>query len=113
MLRSASQWSIGCKASNVEKSISTGYASIIMKAKKFIYIENQFFISATKFNGVVKNEIMNAISKRVIQAINMKEDFRVIVLMPLIPGFAGELDDPEATLPRVIMHWQYKTICRG
>lgn len=33
--------------------------------------------------------------------------------MPLIPGFAGELDDPNATLPRVIMNWQYKTICRG
>ena len=33
--------------------------------------------------------------------------------MPLVPGFAGELDDPDATLPRVIMNWQYKTICRG
>ena len=33
--------------------------------------------------------------------------------MPLIPGFAGELDDPNATLPRVIMNWQYKSICRG
>lgn len=33
--------------------------------------------------------------------------------MPLIPGFAGELDDANATLPRVIMNWQYKTICRG
>lgn len=33
--------------------------------------------------------------------------------MPLVPGFAGELDDPAASLPRVIMNWQYKTICRG
>lgn len=33
--------------------------------------------------------------------------------MPLVPGFAGELDDPSASLPRVIMSWQYRTICRG
>ena len=84
-----------------------------MKAKKFIYIENQFFISATKYNGVVKNFVMDAISKRIIEAIQKKEDFRVIIFMPLIPGFAGELDDPDATLPRVIMNWQYKTISKG
>lgn len=33
--------------------------------------------------------------------------------MPLIPGFAGELDAPEAILPRVILHWQYLTIYQG
>lgn len=35
------------------------------------------------------------------------------IVIPLIPGFAGELDDPDAVIPRVIMHWQYSTICRG
>lgn len=34
-------------------------------------------------------------------------------MIPLVPGFAGELDDAEAVIPRVIMHWQYSTICRG
>jgi hypothetical protein len=34
-------------------------------------------------------------------------------MLPLIPGFAGELDDPNASLPRVIMNWQYKTLCKG
>jgi phospholipase D1/2 len=33
--------------------------------------------------------------------------------MPLIPGVAGELDDPDASLPRAIMNWQYKTLCKG
>lgn len=42
-----------------------------------------------------------------------KQEFRVWVVIPLVPGFAGELDDPEAVIPRVIMHWQYNTICRG
>jgi len=36
-----------------------------------------------------------------------------MIIMPLIPGFAGELDDPNASLPRVIMNWQYRTICKG
>jgi hypothetical protein len=31
-------------------------------------------------------------------------------MLPLIPGFAGELDDPDAVLPRVIMNWQLQTI---
>jgi phospholipase D1/2 len=34
-------------------------------------------------------------------------------MMPLIPGFAGELDDPDASLPRAILNWEYKTLCRG
>lgn len=37
----------------------------------------------------------------------------MFVLMPLVPGFAGDLDDPNAVLPRIIMHWQYYTITRG
>lgn len=36
-----------------------------------------------------------------------------MIMMPLIPGFAGELDDSNASLPRVIMNWQYRTICKG
>ncbi len=48
--------------------------------------------------------------ERIKRAIERDEKFRVIILMPLIPGFAGELDDAEAILPRVILHWQYLTI---
>ena len=40
-----------------------------MNAEKFIYIENQFFISATKAHGVVKNRIMEAIADRIIRAV--------------------------------------------
>ena len=35
-----------------------------------------------------------------------------MVIMPLIPGFAGELDDSDAKMPRFVMHWQYRTISR-
>ncbi len=34
-------------------------------------------------------------------------------MMPLVPGFAGELDSSDSILPRIIMHWQYETISRN
>ncbi|KAI8826953.1 uncharacterized protein EV422DRAFT_19244 [Fimicolochytrium jonesii] len=42
VLRSASQWSAG---SPREKSINRAYIDLIHKAKHYVYIENQFFIS--------------------------------------------------------------------
>jgi phospholipase D1/2 len=44
---------------------------LIAKAEKFIYIENQFFISATHPNGAVKNKIMEAICNRIQKAIKL------------------------------------------
>jgi hypothetical protein len=48
---------------------------------------------------------MEAIANRILTAIENNENFKVFILIPLIPGFAGELDDPNASLPRVIMNW--------
>lgn len=112
ILRSVSGWSIGCDPSRREKSISTAYIDLILSAQRFIYIENQFFVSAVQGETVVKNEIANAIFTRIAHAHFRKEPFKVWVMLPLVPGFAGELDDPEAVFPRVIMHWQYVTILR-
>lgn len=39
--------------------------------------------------------------------------FRVIIVIPAIPGFAGDLRQPEANGTRFIMDYQYKSICRG
>lgn len=35
-----------------------------------------------------------------------------MIFMPLIPGFTGRLDELDGTVPRGIMHWQYRSICR-
>ena len=54
ILRSASQWSIG--VSEPETSIFSAYVNLIQEAEKYIYIENQFFISNSGNNkGIVKN----------------------------------------------------------
>lgn len=44
-----------------------------------------------------------------------KEDrkFRVIIVIPAIPGFAGDLREDAAKGTRAIMDYQYKSICRG
>eukprot|EP00656_Telonema_subtile_P024586 TRINITY_DN2677_c0_g1_i9.p1 TRINITY_DN2677_c0_g1~~TRINITY_DN2677_c0_g1_i9.p1 ORF type:complete len:812 (-),score=109.93 TRINITY_DN2677_c0_g1_i9:61-2496(-) len=50
VLRSASDWSVGCESvggSWYENSVHQAYLHEIMNAEKFIYIENQFFISST------------------------------------------------------------------
>lgn len=66
-----------------------------MKSRRFIYIENQFFLSATKRNAKnkkgVKNHIVKALFCRIKKAILKKEDFKVIVFMPLMPAFEGDL----------------------
>ena len=50
MLRSASDWSVGYQSVEsdwVENSVPQAYLHEIMSAERFIYIENQFFISST------------------------------------------------------------------
>jgi phospholipase D1/2 len=37
----------------------------------------------------------------------------VYIILPLIPGFSGDLEHEECLLLRKEMQWQYDTICRG
>ncbi|RIB19168.1 hypothetical protein C2G38_2182582 [Gigaspora rosea] len=113
VLRSSAAWSLGLK--ETEHSIQNAYIDVITNAKHFIYIENQFFITATKQSEdyPVKNLIGKAIVDRIIRAHKNNEKFRVIVVMPLIPGFPAELNTQDAGTPRLVMHYQYQSICRG
>ncbi|CAK8572500.1 unnamed protein product [Lathyrus sativus] len=110
VIRSVSQWSVG--TSQPEESIHTAYCSLIEKAKHFIYIENQFFISGLAMDDTIQNRILEAIYRRILKAHKEQEDFRVIVVMPLLPGFQGGLDDSGAATVRALTHWQYRTISR-
>jgi phosphatidylserine/phosphatidylglycerophosphate/cardiolipin synthase-like enzyme len=95
VLRSASHWSIGLRKR--ETSIHYAYVQNILLAKRFIYIENQFFLSATKRSSRskkgIKNSIIKAIFYRIKQAILENEPFKVIVFIPLLPAFEGKLDE--------------------
>lgn len=112
VLRSVGQWSAGTSQLE-ETSIHAAYLSLIEKAEHFIYIENQFFISGLEGDDIIQNRVSQALYDRIIRAHNEKKCFRVIVLIPLLPGFQGGVDDSGAASVRAIMHWQYRTICRG
>lgn len=110
ILRSAGLWSLGLE--HTEHSIHTAYLNLIDQADHFIYIENQFFISSTAGNPV-KNQIAQALVERIKIAAQRNEKFKVIVVIPLLPGFEGSINDPAAAVLRVQLHWEYQTIIRG
>mmetsp|Transcript_7368 Transcript_7368/g.13688 ORF Transcript_7368/g.13688 Transcript_7368/m.13688 type:complete len:1034 (+) Transcript_7368:1283-4384(+) len=109
-LRSGGLWSIGLE--ETEHSIHTAYLNLIAQSQHFIYIENQFFISSTA-GEPVKNQIAQALVERIKAAHDCNEDFKVIVVMPLLPAFEGAVDDPSASVLRIQLHWEYRTIIRG
>uniref|UniRef100_D8Q6U4 Phospholipase n=1 Tax=Schizophyllum commune (strain H4-8 / FGSC 9210) TaxID=578458 RepID=D8Q6U4_SCHCM len=93
VVRSVSDWSHGVLT---EHSIQNAYIQLINEAEHFIYIENQFFISATREG----EQIVNLIAKAL-----------VIICIPEVPGFSGNIKE-ESSL-RFIMAGQYRTINRG
>eukprot|EP01117_Protostelium_nocturnum_P008862 TRINITY_DN3176_c0_g1_i5.p1 TRINITY_DN3176_c0_g1~~TRINITY_DN3176_c0_g1_i5.p1 ORF type:complete len:374 (+),score=84.44 TRINITY_DN3176_c0_g1_i5:898-2019(+) len=104
LLRSISPWSSG---NTVEDSLCKAYIDLIKNAEYFVYIENQFFISGTAV-GVI-NGIGQAIVDRVARAIREESNFKIIVVMPVVPEGVYE----ETASIRYIMRWQFDTIWNG
>lgn len=115
VLRSVSSWSAGfLDSETLEQSIQEAYIHAISKAERYIYIENQFFITlASMERTAVKNRIGETLLKRIIRAHREGAVFRVFVIMPLLPGFEGEVGGPSGTALRAITHWNYASISRG
>ena len=120
VLRSSSEWSAGLK--NTENSILKAYYELISNAKHYIYIENQFFVSKSwtdeekkqckhSISDIVKNEIALYIRKRIEKAYQNKENFKVYIFVPLLPGFAGEPED-SSTLQIILKH-TYAGVCKN
>ena len=61
----------------------------------------------------IQNTIGEAIVEAIVRADCEKRKFRVIVIIPAIPGFAGDLRSDAAAGTRAIMDYQYKSIHRG
>ncbi|KOS18345.1 Phospholipase D1 [Escovopsis weberi] len=111
LTRSCCKWSSGHPT---EHSIANAYVSAIESARHFIYIENQFFITATSNEQrPIMNKIGAAIVDRIIRARDNGETFKVWVVMPSVPAFAGDLKSKDALGTRAIMKYQYMSISRG
>ncbi|KAF2639655.1 phospholipase D/nuclease [Massarina eburnea CBS 473.64] len=112
LVRSSADWSSGLQPP--EHSIQNAYCDLIRHAQHFVYIENQFFITATgEEQSPIHNQIGRAIVEAVVRAAEENRNFRIMILIPAIPGFAGDLRADAATGTRAIMDYQYKSICRG
>ncbi|XP_062438235.1 phospholipase D1 isoform X2 [Rhea pennata] len=110
VIRSAADWSAGIKYH--EESIHNAYVSVIKNSKHYIYIENQFFISCAD-DKVVWNKIGDAIAQRILKAHRENKRFRVYVVIPLLPGFEGDISTGGGNALQAIMHFNYRTMCRG
>ncbi|CAF4949483.1 unnamed protein product [Pieris macdunnoughi] len=114
VLRSVSSWSCGfLDPDTVEQSIHEAYVDTITRAQHYIYIENQFFITLSRTNPTVRNQIGEALYNRIMRAFRSKEIFRVYVVMPLLPGFEGEVGGATGTSLHAVTHWNYQSICRS
>ncbi|KAI1352454.1 phospholipase D/nuclease [Xylaria sp. FL0043] len=111
IVRSSADWSSGILR---DHSIQNAYKEVIRNAQHYVYIENQFFITATgDQQSPIHNTIGSAIVEACVRAGKEGRKFRVIIIIPAIPGFAGDLRDDAAVGTRAIMDYQYKSICRG
>ncbi|KAL2352581.1 hypothetical protein BJ546DRAFT_1028392 [Cryomyces antarcticus] len=111
LVRSSADWSSGIL---VEQSIQNAYCEVIRSAQHYVYIENQFFITATgEEQSPIHNMIGRAIVDACVRAGKEGRKFRVIIVIPAVPGFAGDLRDDAAMGTRAIMDYQYKSINRG
>ncbi|VDO64576.1 unnamed protein product [Haemonchus placei] len=110
VLRSLSNWS--GLINQTEDSIQMAYLSLIANSKHFIYIENQFFVSMIDSNDVL-NEICKVICNRVIRAYKEKEPYRVYIMIPLMPGFEGNVGAPGGSSLQAVLHWTYQSLSRG
>ncbi|KAI8097311.1 uncharacterized protein BX664DRAFT_356568 [Halteromyces radiatus] len=110
VVRSASNWNTDVSH---EKSIYQAYLDLIAEAQHYIYIENQYFISSVDQDNMILNKVGKALVERIKLAHLKGENFRVIVVLPLLPGFQGDLTSFESSAVRSIMHLQYISISRG
>ncbi|KAK6385678.1 hypothetical protein LTS17_001248 [Exophiala oligosperma] len=111
IVRSSDDWSSGILN---DHSIQNAYAEVIENAEHYIYIENQFFITATGDQQFpIHNTVGRAIVNACVRAGKEGRKFRVIIVIPAIPGFAGDLREDAAIGTRAIMDYQYRSINRG
>ncbi|XP_032124687.1 phospholipase D2 isoform X3 [Cebus imitator] len=75
-------------------------------------VQNQFFISCSDGRTVL-NKVGDEIVDRILKAHKQGQCFRVYVLLPLLPGFQGDISTGGGNSIQAILHFTYRTLCRG
>ena len=118
VLRSFCNWSGGTPTT--EHSIQNAYIKLIEESQNFIYIENQFFVTTVLpvdgSNKAPQSEVANRLGQclvdRIKKAHENEEDFKIYIIIPLMPEFNGDIfkAETEAATLKTIMHYQYASI---
>ncbi|TFJ98463.1 Phospholipase D2 [Platysternon megacephalum] len=69
--------------------------------------QNQFFISCADGRAVL-NTVGDAIVSRILRAHREQTRFRVFVLLPLLPGFEGDIAEGGGNSIQAILHFTYR-----
>ncbi|KAL4589109.1 hypothetical protein LXL04_002011 [Taraxacum kok-saghyz] len=98
----------------IDRSIQDAYIHAIRRAKKFIYIENQYFLGSSfgwqcddiKVEDVgALHLIPKELSLKIVSKINAGEKFTVYVVVPMWPEGI-----PESASVQAILDWQRRTM---
>ena len=115
---------MGLRQGEKERSIQNSYIEMIEASEHFIYIENQFFVSGTA-GKPVQNKIAAALAERLKRAIkedNERRDkgvpcdhpnFKLLICLPLLPGFEGEITSKAGNVMRLQLGWLLQTLARN
>ncbi|KAF5466735.1 hypothetical protein F2P56_016635 [Juglans regia] len=98
----------------IDRSIQDAYINAIRRAKKFIYIENQYFLGSSfawSADGIKPEEIgalhliPKELSLKIVSKIEAGERFRVYIVVPMWPEGM-----PESGSVQAILDWQKRTM---
>ena len=94
----------------LETSVLNCMVQRVRNAKKFIYMENQYFMGSSfswySDRDVPCNHILpREIAQKIVEKIASNEPFKVYIVIPLYPE-----GDPEAVTTQEMLYWQYLTI---
>ncbi|KAF9761833.1 Phospholipase D2 [Nosema granulosis] len=112
ILRSSSYWSQNLPTEN---SIHEAYKKVINNAEKYIYIENQSFITNNDclVDYPIQNTVGFSIIKRIEKADKFNESFKVYIVLPLLPAFEAANSFHESSVMNTLIELQSKTIYNG
>merc|ERR1712007_363133 len=97
-----------------DRSIQHAYVHHIRNAKRFIYIENQYFLGSSHWwSGMQFNSARSLcthllpveLAQKIASKIKAKEPFHVYINIPMWPEGI-----PESATIQEILHWQFKSV---
>ena len=63
--------------------------------------------------GLIRNKVGLALRERIVRAFKANEPFLVLVFLPLLPAFSGDILESSSALLRIQVNYQSKSIAKG